>query len=285
MGQHYVPQHYLRHFATREDPNKIWMYDKCSKEFRRLPIKNVAQSSGFYSEEDERALSGGIESPAQVPLDQLRNCQQIAVEGRRAVAVYLDSMLKRGPRNRRKMIEKAPQTKNELLSEIRGSLELEASKFNLTPAELLHRVEQWGREYDSRPLSMRDDPIRRQWLSPRVVNCFFSMTWRVIKADDSHRFLTCDNPVFFDEGCGLKPPYGEFSFPLSSDVALHGCWQGPQEGLIFVQEKPAFVKALVKEIDRRVAFMADRFLFCHQNAKWVPVVAGKQRPELNRIFW
>ena len=95
MGQHYVQQHYLRCFGTPDDPNNIWMYDKSSKKFKRLPIKNVAQSSGFYSEEDERALSERIEQPAQDPLEQLRNGQQIKVQGRLAITVYLESMIKR----------------------------------------------------------------------------------------------------------------------------------------------------------------------------------------------
>ena len=281
MGQHYLPQHYLRHFATPEAPDKIWMYDKCSKEFKRLPIKNVAQSSGFYSEEDERALSKWIEGPAQDPLDQLRNGHEVGVEGRRAVAAYLDSMRKRGPRTRRKMIEKAPQTKNELLSEIKENPEFEASRFNLSQDELLHKIEEWEGKFDSKRLSMKDDLIRRQWISPVVIDYIFSMTWRVIKADDAHHFITCDNPVFFDEGYGLKPPYGEFSFPLSSDVAVHVSWQGPREGLFFVQAKPA----LVKEIDRRVAFMAERFVFYHRDASWVPKVADKLSPRLTPIEW
>ena len=281
MGQHYVPQHYLRHFATPEDPNNIWMYDKNSNELKQLPIKNVAQSKGFYSAQDERALSVGIEGPAQGPLDQLRNGQQIGVEGRRAVAVYLDSMLKRGPRTRRKMLEKAPQKKKELLASIRKSPNSRASKSNLTPAEPLHRVEQWEQEFDSNPLSLKDDLIRRQWVSPVVIGCISSMTWRVIKADDSNRFLTSDNPVFFFEGCGLSPTFGEFSFPLSSDVALHGSWQGTREDLLFVQARPV----LVKEIDRRAAFMAERFVFYHHNASWVPKVADKLSPRLTPIEW
>ena len=281
MGQHYLPQHYLRHFATPEDLDEIWMYDKYSKEFKRLPIKNVAQSSGFYSEEDERALSEWIEGPAQSPLDQLRNGQQVGVEGRRAVAVYLESMIKRGPRNRRKMIEKAPQSKNELLSEITGNLGLEALRFNLSQEELQHKIEEWEGKFDSKQLSMKDDLIRRQWISPVMIDCISSMTWRVIKADDSHRFLTCDNPVFFDEGYGLKLPFGEFNFPLSSDVALHGSWRGLRAELLFVQARPA----QVKEIDRRVAFVAERFVFYHHNASWVSKVADKLSPKLTPIEW
>ena len=281
MGQHYVPQHYLRHFATPEDPNEIWMYDKCSKEFKRLPIKNVAQSRGYYSEEDERALSEWIESPAQDPLDQLRNGEQVGVEGRRAVAVYLESMIKRVPHTRKKMLEKAHKKINERLAEIRGNPKLFASKFNSSQEELLKGIERWEHQFYSSPLTERADIIRRQWSSPLVLHYIFTMTWRVIKADDAHRFLTSDNPVFFDEGAGLKSSLGELSFPLSSDAALHGSWQGPREGLFFVQARPA----QVKEIDRRVAFMAKRFVFYHRNASWVPKVADKLSPRLTPIEW
>ena len=281
MGQHYVPQHYLGCFGTPDDPDHIWMYDKSSKKSKRLPIQNVAQSKEFYSEEDERALSERIEQPAQAPLEQLRNGQQIEVQGRRAVAVYLESMIKRVPHMRNSMLGIAPQAKDKLLARIRDNPESYAAKHNLKQSGLLQGIEQWEQEFDSRALSMKDDLIRRQWSTPAVLDCIYSMTWRVIRADDSHHFLTGDNPVFFDKSCGLQQPNAEFSFPLSSDVALHGSWQGSREGLIFVQAKPP----LVKEINRRVVFGAERFVFCHQNISWVSVVAAKQQPRLNRIQW
>ena len=281
MGQHYVQRHYLRCFGTPEDPNYIWMYDKGRKTFKRLPAKTVAQSRGFYSEEDERALSETVEQPAQAPLDQLRNSQPVAVQGRRAVAVYLESMIKRVPHNRNKLLEMVPQVKDELLLRIRGSRELLAGKFNLTETELLLRIEQWEQNFDSHPLSAQDDLIRRQWRTEDLIGCIFSMTWRVIKADDANRFLTSDNPVFFDEGYGLKKPDGEFSVPLSSDVALHGSWKGQREGLLIVHKEPD----VVKEINRRTVFMAEQFIFYHRTAPWVSVVAKKQQPSLNRIWW
>lgn len=281
MGHHYVPQHYLRHFGTPEDPSNIWMYDKFEKESKRLPIKNVAQSSGFYSEEDERGLSNKIEAPAQSPLDKLRKGQQISVEGRGAVAVYLESMIKRVPHFRRRIIEEAPQAKDTLVATIRENPEKWASRANSSLEVLLQATERWKQEFDSRSLSMKDDMIRRQWTSSAVIELIFSMTWRIIKADDSNRFLTSDNPVFFDRGLGLQHRLVEISFPLASNVALHGSWQGPQEGLLFVQARPI----LVKEINRRVASIAERFLFFHENARCVFVVASKRRPGWNQIPW
>ena len=281
MGQHYVQQQYLRCFGTPETPDYIWMYDKNSKEFNRLPIKNVAQSRGFYREDDERALSEKIEQPAQSPLEQLREGKQVGVQGRRAVASYLESMLKRVPHHRKKLLATAPQVKNRLLAEIRRSPESLAGKCNLTEEELLSGIEQWEQEFDSGLLPAKDDLIRRQWSSEKIIDCIVSMTWRVIKANDENCFLTSDNPMFFDEGRGLTTVDSEFNVSLSSNVALHGSWQGPRGGLLLVQKNAE----VVKEINRRLAFAAERFIFFHCKAEWISVVASKQQPRLKRIQW
>ena len=42
MGQHYVPQHYLRSFEVSDQPGMIWTYDKIAKTSKSLPIKLVA---------------------------------------------------------------------------------------------------------------------------------------------------------------------------------------------------------------------------------------------------
>ena len=281
MGQHYIPQHHLRKFATSSEPTKIWMYDKCSDEFKLLPIRNVAQSSDFYSAGDERTLSQKIEDPVTDPLMQLRDGMQVDLQSRRAVAMYLESMIKRVPYTRRKMIAMIPQEKQDLLARIKRNPEKLASKLNLTPTALLREVKEWDQEFSSSSLSIKDDNVRRQWSSKKVVDHIFHMTWRIIRANLSHRFLTGDNPVFFDEGYGLKFPDGEFSFPFASDVALHGSWQESGNNLTWVDARPA----IVKEFNRRVVFSAERFVFYHQKATWVEKLAENPRLMLNRIKW
>ena len=71
MGQHYVPQHYLRGFSDDSDKEKIWMYDKNKCTYRLLPIKAVAQSSNFYTAEAETWLHDIVERPAQGQLLRL----------------------------------------------------------------------------------------------------------------------------------------------------------------------------------------------------------------------
>ena len=86
MGQHYVPQHYLCGFENPDEPGMTWTYDKIAKTSKRLPIKSVAQQSGYYEEADEMALANQIEGPALHSLAALRCRQHVDVEGRIRIA-------------------------------------------------------------------------------------------------------------------------------------------------------------------------------------------------------
>lgn len=257
------------------------MYDKRSDEFKLLPIKIVAQSRGFYSEKDESGLNKKIEKPAHAPLEQLRNRQQIDVLGKRAVATYVTSMILRGPYRRLKKIEIWLKNQEALFTDIRRDPETAAQRWNAPPETLLREIEERERNHDSSQLSVKHDLIRKEFFLPNVDEPLSAMTWRIIKTSPPDLFLTGDNPVFFDEAYGLKPPDGEFSLPLAADVALHGSWQGRRNGLEFVDARPF----LVKEINRRVVFGAVRFVFCHQHASWVRTLAKNPQPWLNRVQW
>lgn len=282
MGQHYVPQHHLRQFAAPSDSDKIWMYEKGTGACRLLPIRNVAQSGDFYKEADERALSEKIEGPAQKPLEKLRRGHQIDSTGRAAVALYLESMIKRVPHTRRKMLDIVGPVTDGMIERIRNNHEAEALKWGVTPAQILEAVDEFERDFRRRDISMKDDFIRFQWSTRRFVEHISSMTWRVIRVDFPNGFLTGDNPVFFHEGYGLKRPGGEFSFPFASGAALHGSWQQAKDGpLTFVDGRPRHVK----EFNRRAVSGADRFVFYCRETAWVRQLTMKPHPRTEPLRW
>jgi hypothetical protein len=57
MGHHYVPRRYLRNFQCEHNPGWIWIFDRKTAEAKCHPIKAVAQSPRFYTEETERWLA------------------------------------------------------------------------------------------------------------------------------------------------------------------------------------------------------------------------------------
>ena len=123
MGQHYVPQHYLRGFEVSDQPGAIWTYDKIATTSKCLPIKLVAQQSGYYEEADETALASQIEGPALHSLAALRRRQHVDVEGRIRLAIYIASLMTRVPRRRTKALEMFPDVLDSTVSRFRKQLE------------------------------------------------------------------------------------------------------------------------------------------------------------------
>ena len=119
-------------------------------------------------------------------------------------------------------------------------------------------------------------------VSGRVVALLLDMTWGVVTVQErGHgRFITSDNPVFIDYGYGLKRPFGELSFPLSSRTALHAGWQGQPRKLSF-DECPS---SIVREFNRRLVFESVQYLFGDSESKWVLKVR-RQQSRLHRISW
>ena len=283
MDTHYLPQNYLRQFASTSNPDKVWQYDKSKGEFKLLPIKAVGKRKDFYDGPTEQWLNNYIEGPANYALDKLRSGQDIDDEGRTRVAIYLDSMLKRVPHLRRRLLEIAPEKKKRLFETIRNDLESRATDYGTTSATLMSEIDRLEKEGYVENLSMTDDLVRQQWVSPEIVKTIHSMTWRVLATRRPERFLTGDRPVFFTERIGLSGQESEFTFPLSEGVVLHGSWQQlkGQRTLEYLEPRPA----IVKEINRRQIFAADRFLFSHQNAPWIMKVSEESPRRLNRIVF
>ena len=274
MDTHYLPQNYLRQFASPSNPDKVWRYDKCEGEFKLLPIKAVGKMKDFYDGPTEQWLNNNIEGPANYALDKLRNRQDIDNEGRTRVARYLDSMLKRVPHLRRRLLEIAPEEKKRLFENIRNAPESRATDYGTTSAALMREIDRLEKEGYGENLSMTDDLVRLQWVSPEIVRIIYSMTWRVLVAGRSERFLTGDRPVFFTERIGLNDKESEFTFPISSGVALHGSWRRSNLGLLAHTDALA---SHVKEINRRTIHGADRFAFSDQSVPWVGSVLKNRR--------
>ena len=283
MGQHYVPQHYLRGFEVSNQPGMIWMYDKIAKTSKCLPIKLVAQESGYYEEADERALADQIELPALHSLAALRRRQHLDDDDRIRLAIYVASLMVRVPRRRAKALAIYPDTLQETATRHREQWEQWADSPDADSAVVargLAEIERVERKFAADPPSEVVKLIRSPRPSPRYAELLYAMTWRVI-VSDSEKFITSDNPAYFFEAYGIGNPESEVSCPLAPDVGLHMSRQGERCGLGFVHGR----RATVKEMNRRVATGAERFVFSSERAPWLTSVCDKPNPYLQRILW
>ena len=291
MGHHYVPREYLRGFAPTDAPEMIWLHDKNGGSPRRLPIAAVAQSDGFYDAAVEKALNEDIEGPATPALQALRAGEAISVADRFRLALYIGVMLKRVPYQRAEALTFVPDAVRETAEEARSELVAVASKIGADPRIVSKRLA----EIDAFEERHRDDPpdsiheqIRSPWPTEAMVRAVFSMTWRVLQARGPDWFITSDNPAYFHKAYGLATAEAELVFPLSSKLALHGCWQHDTNAdadarLSFIQAEPA----MIREMNRRVASTATRFAFYHEPADWLPRLLrkGHDPRRLSRVRW
>ena len=283
MGQHYVPQHYLCGFENPDEPGMTWTYDKIAKTSKCLPIKSVAQQSGYYEEADEMALANQIEGPALHSLAALRRRQHVDVEGRIRLANYIASLMTRVPRRRTKAFEMFPDVLDSTASRLRKQLEQWADSPDADAALAalgIADIEAVKKKLADNPPSEVVELIRSPWSSLRYAVLLYDMTWRIISCN-SKKFITSDNPAYFFDAYGIGNPESEVCCPLAPDVGLHMSRQGEPCGLLFVQAR----RAVVKEINRRVATGAERFVFSADPAPWLRSVCDKPKPYLSRIQW
>jgi hypothetical protein len=284
MGDHYVPQAYLRGFTEPQSVEMVWVYDKAQKIFFRTNVKNVAQEKDFYGPEIEIALNSDIENPANPVLEKLRRREAITDTERYSLSVYIAVMLSRVPRRRTKIKERLPaeieatiQRYIDTLSRITAATDAQA--------EIVQRRLRELEELRIKYLTEPPEPVIKEINIPRpnekIVHLIYSMVWRFLIADRGPtRFLTTDNPAFFFESYGFGREESELSFPISSQMCLLGNWQSGNgaDGILGIPE------IYVKEMNRRNTSAATRFLFYHKRADWLATLAHKNL-FLSRIQW
>ena len=274
MGLHTTPQEFLGHFACPYESDLIWAYDKKSREYRKLPIKNVAQARGFYSADDERMLSDEIEAPAQGPLNQLRQGEPIGESERKAVSLYLASMTVRGPRAKRQRLDIATRYGENIIREY-------WEEVGIVPDE--QAIFATMKPYREGTVAKADPVISSQDIAYDRAELIERMVWSVRLMRDS-MLITSDHPIFFDENAGMRDVHkGYMTIAIAHNVGIVTSWSGAEGTTEFIEETSennlAFER-YAKEMNRRMVFQADRFVFCREPVSWLRKMA--RNPMWNR---
>jgi hypothetical protein len=278
LGQHYIPQFYLKGFTN---DGKIWVHDRRVRRSFVSKPKSIANENGMYSNEIEIVLNEMIELPAMPAIASIRNFEPITREERSAFAHYIVALIKRVPEGRIRshylLGDVVEKERIQLLREL-DAIEQEKLGNSVSISTVRERINNY---LDA----VKHDPPAEYWHSRLVpednalmVTELEKMTWSFLRSTDS-AFLTSDNPVFFFTEIGIGNPLSELSFPISSSVCLWACRQRTTQ---FEQCKIAS-HSFVKEINRRTASNATRYIYSAESTGWIRDFVFKETYERKRI--
>lgn len=276
MGFHYVPKLYLRAFSVQE---KIWAFDRAEKRCFRSSLDNVAQQTGYYSDELEKHFSRDIEGPAASIFRRICDRSPIDGDEKGVIARYLTAQIKRVPAGRQRFHEKFPT----VAEGTRNSIRDEIARLAREQPELAEIAAQRTREMDEViDRFIRKPPVEiwYQAIGPKhlemISQALLSMRWRYFHIEDQvGQFLTSDNPVFVFDGLGLGNQRSEMSFPVSSKVLLCADRRNGPDGTTYRASRE-----IVMEANRRTVSRATRWLFASHNEPWVARFCYKDHPRL-----
>jgi hypothetical protein len=282
MGKHYVPQRYLEGFSTAWDAKQIWMFDKLTGGWSEAAIKRVAQQRDYFPPDVELRLKRLVEDPGNGALRLLRDGHLLDGREVENLVVYLAVMIMRVPRKRRLGREQFPSVMQETFASIRHEIaDLRAAADEGAVERLLAELLRLEAKYVSEIPEQVQLEIENPWPSSRMIEAIRRMCWRCVRAPRDFFFFTTDNPAFFFSAYGVGSTESELTFPVCSHTALIGSFQGPSGTMQLVSPPVSHAK----EINRRLASGADRFVYSPRKAVWIETLAKRREPSLSRIIW
>lgn len=280
MGQHYIPQYYLRGFCQDSD-RMIWVYDMKEERIFSANVSKIANVCNFYPTELEDYLSQKIEGPANTVIKKIRDREDITPAEKSELAKYISVLWKRVPKGLNRIMLRAPKISNELRQKMHSELDREIA-YNPAKADVLeNRKLKIDRILEKNPQEFHTDvwhEMIRAEQTPRIIEAVNSMTWRFFYFDEYPAFTTCDSPVFIFEDIGVGHPESELSFPISSNVVLWATRRKNGSESYLQGTKP-----IIREMNRRTASMAVRYVFHSKKEKWLSSFLAKKEWRLNKI--
>jgi len=132
MGDHYIPQYYLKGFSPN-DGKTIWVYDKKTNCRFSTQVKSIANINNFYTPWTEQYLANEIENNANPLIEKIRTVKPLNNHEKAIVADYIAIMIKRTPEGERRIKKLLPN----VVDELRHSFN---QKFLIATANQPHKI-------------------------------------------------------------------------------------------------------------------------------------------------
>jgi hypothetical protein len=214
-------------------------------------------------------------------IEKIRKRQEISAEDRNLLSRYLSVMWARVPKYRERLGGMVERGVDPFFDKFVSQIEAFKTE-NPSNAAVLEtctvEVEELRERYKvDLPHSIKQD-LQRPTESKAVTDLLSAMRWRFLIADASSRFIVGDNPLFYFESEGLSRKHSEVSIPISPDVLLWATWRTvPRDTFVPIPGR------IVREMNRRTASFATRYVFHGKREDWVKALANRTEYDLHRL--
>ena len=284
MGDHYLPQYYLKGFTEKSDSKFIWVYERGGTKELRTQINNIANENKLYSREIEKLLANEIEAPANYVINKLRKLLPITQQEKLILAKYLIVMIKRVPSGKNRFLKILPDMVVQVFD---GFDEQLITMMNNNPdsSRKISRIR-------NKLAKIKDDPQKREemfwiaWLtnipaerSPRSLDAFMRMKWCFL-ISEKEDFITSDNPIALSREMGIVDEKSDVSFPISKNLTLCCTWNHNLVDLTYFRAGTSNIR----EINRRTVKNALKYVFSNNPFDWIPDLLKKTNIRTRRII-
>lgn len=282
MGNHYVPRYYLKGFSVTPKSDLTWVYRKGTQDVFKTAVHNIAQENNLYPDDMEKYLANEIEEPANHVIQKIRALQSLTFEDKEVLSKYMMVLWKRVPEQKNLIKEKAPAVMDPIFERVDDELVELGEKY---PAKM-DVVQKRRKELQDLRTTKVSDIIHDIWLAnippektPQTLEVLTQMTWRFFTTGEGSYFISSDNPLFFFRWMGIGKEQSEITFPITQNIALWATWRiDINEGYFSTPPQ------VIKEINRRTASMAHKYLYSPRSETWIGTLANKKTHRLNRII-
>ena len=309
---HYLPRFYLKNFVFDAD-GIFWVYYKGTEHPKpQTPINTGIEKNLYTVKQPDGTFDDSIEKSVLSPMEAIVNSKikrlseyngRLKEEDISDLSLFLSFMATRVPRNIEAAREMgAAYAQYELMELLKNPDELENVLGQLKRnGEIEENVTV---EYMQKTLDRFDERFKisfdKKWATGwsllsvnKVYEELINMNWCLCRAPSKHYFITSDCPVVcfvLDDkgsamfGAGYALRNAEVSFPISPAKCLYLDRR-------HTEKYRAISKNFIKEINKRTAWAAERFLISHiktnYNAnlnKWASLSINRPKLDKKKLF-
>lgn len=278
---HFVPQFYLRKFATLEPSEKIWTFDVEAGSSRESTVENTAYEKYLYSVtledgarmDDLENVISKIEGIAAPLLDRVISGERLVGEEREAFSSFLALMFVR-----------TDSFRHQFAQITMSGMQMQMYATASHKEAFKEHIKEYQKDTGHKMSEKEAEDVRKELLKPqnftisvdkewtlqalsfheRLIPIIRDMEWTTLKTKKSDYFITSDNPLTYGVpkihahpfyGGGLLHEKVELTFPLSAETCLLATWNEKPISIVEIDS------AMVKYLNRLRAIHARRFLF------------------------